>query len=81
MFVLLLKDYRAAMTASAKSSVEAVPPISTVRILPSAITVSIAFSMLAAALPSPKWASIREADKIAAVGLILCWPAISGAEP
>ena len=30
---------------------------------------------------SPRWSSISDADRIAAVGSAFCWPAMSGAEP
>src|SRR5207248_749267 len=61
--------------------VEAAPPRSPVRTLPSSQTASIARSIRPAPLSSPRWRSISAADQMAPIGLARPWPAMSGADP
>src|SRR5215469_10904251 len=68
-------------TASPKSEVAALPPMSGVRTSDVASTAAIALSIASAASPSPRWRSIIAPDQIWATGLATCLPAMSGADP
>src|SRR6185503_11017645 len=70
----------ASATAAPTSEVEALPFISGV-CGPSMITRSIARTMSAAASGCPRCSSISAPDQIAAIGLAIFFPAMSGAEP
>src|SRR5262249_58628053 len=74
-------DHTAATTASATSTVVPLPPTSGVRGLPAFNTVATAFRTAAALFASPRCSSNMPADKIAASGLAMPLPAMSGAEP
>ena len=63
------------------SSVDALPPISYVRTLPSLITRAMAFSRRVAMSVSFNQSSISFEVKSIAIGLTLYWPAYFGAEP
>ncbi len=63
------------------SAVEARPPMSRVRAAGSAMTVSIAAMIDAAASGWPRWSSIIAADQIWPIGFAIPCPAMSGAEP
>ena len=68
-------------TASRTSVVLLVPPKSGVRICPSRRTSSTALSIFPAATGYPRCRSMSAALRIAASGLAMLWPAMSGAEP
>src|SRR5262249_61022297 len=71
----------AASTASPMSFVFAVPPRSGVRGVPALSTSATALRIAAAPLGSPRWSSIKPAERIAARGLAMPLPAMSGALP
>jgi len=68
-------------TSSTTSVVLLVPPRSGVTHLPSLITPSTARSIRPAPSPYPRWRSISAAERMAASGFAMFWPAMSGADP
>src|SRR5487761_2410166 len=70
-----------AANASPTSAVPAWPPMSRVRGPPSRSRVSTAATIAWPAAASPRCSSISPADQIWPIGLQMCLPAISGAEP
>ena len=67
--------------ASTTSLVPALPPRSGVNVLPSRKTASTAASMRFAGASKPMYRSMSAAERMAAMGLALFWPSMSGAEP
>src|SRR5439155_5331235 len=72
---------RRAITASAKSSVPAAPPTSGVSRSPAAMAASTARSSRPPSAGRSTWVRSMAALRMVAVGLMIPWPAMSGAVP